>query len=181
MFLRRFAVYTVIALCFAPMLASAAQARKSVSASASSPYSPADQAFLDAHEAARLGNRERLAQLAAQLAGHPLAAYVEYWQLVARLTSDEPGITTSVAEFQIRHANTFIADRLRLDWALALGSRGDRARRGGRIIWWIDDANFSATWRWRATPRFRASRRSFSRAAQLLAFTRDSAGEGCWR
>jgi soluble lytic murein transglycosylase len=184
MLLRRFAVYTVVALSFAPILASAAQARKAVSTTASSPYSAADQSFLDAHDAARLGNRERLSQLAAKLADHPLAAYVEYWQLAARLTSDEPGIATSVAEFQIRQANTFVADRLRLDWALALGSRGDLAgleREAGKLIWWTDDSQLRC---YLALARYRASADQqaevYAREArQLLANTRDSAGEGC--
>jgi soluble lytic murein transglycosylase len=184
MLLRRLAVYTVVALSFAPLLADAAQARKAVQATVSSPYSPADQSFLDAHEAARLGNRERLAQLSAKLADHPLAAYVEYWQLAARLTSEEPGIATSVAEFQIRHANTFIADRLRLDWALALGSRGDYEaleREAGKLIWWTDDTQlrcYLALARYRGAAAQQAEVRA-REARQLLANTKDSAGEGC--
>ena len=78
----RFAVYMLAALVLAPN-ALAAPARAPTSAT--SELSAADQAFLSARDAIRIGDRERFAQAAARLNGHPLAPYIEYWQLLGRL------------------------------------------------------------------------------------------------
>ena len=183
--LRHFALYTAIALAMTAPLVLAAPAP---AAKRTTPPDPAlsadDQAFLDARDAVRLGNRERLTQLAARLTTHPLASYVEYWQLLQRLRPEDPSVATEVAAFQARYADTYIADRLRLDWALALGARGDLAgleREAARLVWNTDDSQlrcYLALARYRAAVAQQAD--VFAREArQLLANTRESAGDGC--
>ncbi|HYM47091.1 MAG TPA: transglycosylase SLT domain-containing protein, partial [Burkholderiaceae bacterium] len=179
------AVYTLIALAtlaLAPLPAPAAPARAPTASS--NDLSVADQAFLSARDAVRIGNRERLAQSAARLADHPLAAYIEYWQLLGRIQSGEPKVAADVAQFMRRHADTYIADRLRFDVALALASRGDYAgleREAVLLAWWTDDAQFRC---YLALSKYRRAgaqqAENFAREArQLLANTKDSAGEGC--
>ena len=183
---RRFAVYTALALTLAPTVSCAATPTppKVPTAAAEAPISADDQAFLDARDAARLGNQERLAQLAPRLAAHPLVSYVEYWQLVPRLRQDDPAIQADVTTFFTRYADTYIADRLRLDWALALAARGDFAgfdREAARLTWGLDDGQlrcYIALSRYRSSADQQAELHA-REARQLLANTRDSAGEGC--
>jgi soluble lytic murein transglycosylase len=183
---RRFAVYTALALALATTLAGAATQPppKRVPAAAEVALSAEDQAFLDARDAARLGNRERLAQLATKLTAHPLVSYVEYWQLVPRLRQEDPAIASDVANFFARHVETYIADRLRLDWALALAAGGDFTgfdREVANLVWGHDDGQlrcYIALSRYRGASSQQAE--TYAREArQLLANTRDSAGEGC--
>ncbi len=181
-----FAVYTFIALtasAFAPVSVHAAPARASA---ASGDLSVADQTFLSARDAARAGDRDRLAQSATRLPAHPLANYVEYWQLLQRIRSDEPSAADDVAQFMRRHADTYISDRLRLDWALALARRGDYPgleREAAQLLpgWWDDDSQlrcYLALSKYRKAVAQQAD--VFARdARQLLANTKDSAGDGC--
>src|SRR6187431_3576524 len=104
----RLAVYTLAAVALAPVSAIAAPVR--TPAAATSELSAPDQAFLSARDAVRVGDRERLAQAAARLADHPLAAYIEYWQLLGQIRSAEPKAASEVAQFMSRHAGTYIAD-----------------------------------------------------------------------
>jgi soluble lytic murein transglycosylase len=183
---RQFAVYTALALALATTVSCAATptSAKGATAAAEAPISADDQAFLDARDAARLGNRERLAQLAPKLTAHPLVSYVEYWQLVPRLRQDDPAIQTDVSTFFARYGDTYIAARLRLDWALALAARGDFTafdREAAKLVWGQDDGQLRC---YIALSRYRTSADQqaelFAREArQLLANTRDSAGEGC--
>jgi soluble lytic murein transglycosylase len=183
---RHLAVYTalVLAIVAAPTnAASPANAKRPVAA-ADLVLSPDDQAFLDAREAARTGQRERLAQLAARLPAHPLVSYVEYWQLTARLRTDDAAVAADVANFLARHPDTYIGDRLRLDWALALAARGDFAafdRQAAQLVWNTDDNQlrcYAALSRYRSASDQRADAVARD-ARQLLANTRDSADEGC--
>lgn len=183
------AVYTLAAAALAdpaPALAAASKgstATRPAAAATAPALSAADQTFLDARDAARAGNRARLAQLAPQLAAHPLAAYVEYWQLAPQLRND-PSAAAQVEDFFARHAGTYIADRLRLDWALALADRGDFTgfdRETAQLIWNTDDSQLRC---YAALSRYRVASGSQAdvvarEARQLLANTRDSAGEGC--
>jgi len=183
---RRFAVYTALAFALSAPLGCAATTAPHARAAASAEpaISAQDQAFLSARDAARLGNRERLAQLAAQLTAHPLASYVEYWQLALRLRQDDPAVASDVEAFFARHANTYIADRLRLDWALALAARDDFTgfdRESAKLVWNTDDGQlrcFIALSRYRTAAGQQAEAQA-REARQLLANTRDSAGEGC--
>jgi len=181
MLLRRVAPFALIAAaCIAASPVGAmAQGR---SAPARSDSLSADDAFMAAREAVRVGDRERLAMLAERVKGHPLAAYVEFWQLQTRLRTDEPArIDAAVAEFFARHPDTFLADRLRLEWLLALGMRRDfdaYAREQPALIWG-DDAQircYSMLARYLREGRSEALARE---ARQLLAGTRESGTEGC--
>lgn len=177
----RLAVYTLVLVALAPIVALAAPPRAQAPASE---LSAADQAFLAARDAVRIGDRERLAQAATRLTNHPLAVYVEYWQLLGYIRSTEPRATAEVAEFMNRHAGSYIADRLRFDLALALASRGDYQgfeREAAQLAWWTDDAQFrcyAALSKYRHTAGRQAE--AFAREArQLLANTANPAGEGC--
>lgn len=171
----------VIAALLAAMPPFAAQA--AAPAPAQAPLSAADQAFLAARDASRNSDRAKLAQLAPQLTSHPLAAYVEYWQLAARLRTDA-AVAPKVEEFQARYPDTYVSDRLRLDWALALADRGDFSgfeREAAQLVWNTDDNQLRC---YTALAKYRnasgAQLEVLARdARQLLANTRDSAGEGC--
>ncbi len=84
------------------------------------PAAPSDERFLVAREAYRAGDRVRLEKVAAELKGHDLEAYVDYWRLAARL----PDLDAAAArEFLAAHERTYIAEKLRSDWLKALGKR----------------------------------------------------------
>jgi soluble lytic murein transglycosylase len=178
------AVYMLVAACALACTPALAANGSQESVAGIPPLPAADQRFLAARDAARAGDRSKLAQLAPQLASHPLAAYVEYWQLVPRLRSADPVVVTEVESFFTRHADTYIADRLRLDWSLALADRGDFTgfeREAGRLVWNTDDTQVRC---YSLLSRYRNASGSQSdvvarEARQMLANTRDSAGEGC--
>jgi soluble lytic murein transglycosylase len=145
----------------------------------------ADDVFLAARDAARTGDRERLATLAPRLpADYPLASYLAFWQLLARLKVDEAtNVDAAVASFLERYPGTYLADRARLEWALALGARADWARfeKERKELIWGDDNQircYAQLSRYHGTPE--AQRSEVAREARrLLASTRDSAAEGC--
>jgi soluble lytic murein transglycosylase len=181
--MRFIAVHTLVAAGFlacAPGFA-ATSAR---STATTPPLSATDQAFMDVREAARVGDRARIAQLAPQLSGHPLARYVEYWQLLPALRDGDPAIDAAVGDFFKRYEGTYVAERMHLDWALALANRGDFTgfeREARQLVWNGDDTQLRC---YEALARVRnASSSQIDAAArearQLLANTRDSAGEGC--
>ncbi|MGH6622957.1 MAG: transglycosylase SLT domain-containing protein [Burkholderiaceae bacterium] len=178
----RFAVYTAL-VCVLPFFTAAAQVPKAI-VKAPNELSVADQAFLAARDAARVGDREKLAVLSRSLASHPLKAYVEYWQLVPRLRTSDPSVAADVAAFIGRHPNTYIADRLRLDWVLALGEKGDFSTFDSEsklLVWNTDDSQyrcFAALSQYRATSGTQADVLARD-ARQMLANTKDSAGVGC--
>lgn len=167
----------LLSLLFA-LLLGPAQARTNARSVAPS----ADDAFIAAREAVRVGDRERLALLAAQVKGHPLASYVEFWQLLPHLRSDEPAsVDAAVAEFLARHQGTYLADRLRLEWLLALGARRDfeAFTRELPALVWGDDAQircYSMLARYLRSERGEALARE---ARRLLSATRESGTEGC--
>ena len=183
---RRIAVYTALVLALSPVFAGAAApaAPKRPAAVGGVTLSAEDQAFLDARDAAQRENQERLNQLASQLRTHPLVSYVEYWQLAARLRLDDPAIANEVSNFFARYPETYIADRLRLDWALALAVRGDFTgleREAAKLVWGTDDGQlrcYLALARYRSAVGQQADLLA-REARQLLASTRDSAGDGC--
>ena len=95
-------------------------------ASSTPAVSAADAHIVEAREALRRNDRARLAALKASTgaARHPLASWVDYWELGTRLN------TVSVAEvdgFLSRWTGTYVEDRLRNDWLLELGRRRDWA------------------------------------------------------
>src|SRR3569833_1315510 len=83
-----------------------------------------DDAVVDAYQAWKAGNRAKLAQLLPQVQGHPLEAWVAYWELRARLDTAQP---QEVQDFFTKYAGTYQEDRLRNDWLLLLGQRRDWA------------------------------------------------------
>ncbi len=85
---------------------------------------PGDSTIVDAREALRQKNRPRLAALKQQAAGHPLAMWVDYWELGNRLNE---ATVDEVEAFYTRWSGTYVEDRLRNDWLLELGRRRDWA------------------------------------------------------
>ncbi len=80
----------------------------------------------EAHEAQRKKDRKRLAALnqVAQAQRHPLAPWVDYWELGLRLYEvSQPEVNA----FYARWPGTYVEDRLRNDWLLELGRRRDWA------------------------------------------------------
>ncbi|WP_051236908.1 transglycosylase SLT domain-containing protein [Ottowia thiooxydans] len=115
-----------------PGLLAAQGARPGAPQSASAPGS--DGIILDMREAARRGDKARLAALLPLARGHALEPWAAYWEMKARL--DEANVL-DVQDFLSRYAGSYQEDRLRNDWLLLAGKRRD----------W---AGFSAEW-----PRFR--------------------------
>ncbi len=85
---------------------------------------PGDNAVTDAREALRKKDKARLAALKSQAGGHPLAQWVEYWELSNRLNE---ATVDEVEAFYTRWSGTYVEDRLRNDWLLELGRRRDWA------------------------------------------------------
>ena len=96
---------------------------------AATPVAPAqnaDATLVDAREALRKKDRGRLAvdRAAALAANHPLAMWVDYWELTNRLGEV---LQAEVSTFNARWSGTYVEDRLRNDWLLELGRRRDWA------------------------------------------------------
>ena len=94
-------------------------------AATSSGALPSDP-IVQAREALRVGDKPKLSALRQSVvaAGHPLAAWVDYWDLSQRLTNATVG---EVEAFYERWPRTYVEDRLRNDWLLELGRRRDGA------------------------------------------------------
>jgi soluble lytic murein transglycosylase len=144
-----------------------------------------DAAVLAAREAFAAGDRNRLAMAAAGIGEHPLRSYGEFWSLLLRLRSDRSGdlvaLDAAVADFFARHPGTYVADRVRLEWLLALGSRRqfDVLLRELPPLVWGDDAQLRC---YQMLARYVGQERGKAigtEAAALLAATRESATEGC--
>jgi len=142
----------------------------------------ADDAFMAAREAVRVGDRERLSMLAERVKGHPLAAYVEFWQLQPRLRIDEAErVDAAVADFLAKYPGTYLADRMRLEWMLALGARRafEAFTREQTALVWGDEPQircYAMLARYLRDGRTDALARE---ARQLLSGTRESGTEGC--
>ena len=108
-------VYAALAaaLCAAILIAPSARAQSS-----------GDLAVLDARDALRRHDRARLAADRAIVLEeqHPLAAWVEYWELGNRLSEAR---VDEVEAFYARYSGSYVEDRLRNDWLLELGHRRD--------------------------------------------------------
>ena len=81
---------------------------------------------VDAREALRKRDRDRLAALRVQAAAeaNPLAMWVEYWELTNRIgEAQQPELNA----FADRWSGSYVEDRLRNDWLLELGRRRDWA------------------------------------------------------
>ncbi len=86
----------------------------------------ADDTVLQAREALRKNNKPALAtaRLAVNTARHPLAMWVEYWELGNRLAEAQQ---SELDSFYARWPGSYVEDRLRNDWLLELGRRRDWA------------------------------------------------------
>ena len=83
---------------------------------------PGDEAVLAAYDAYRAGDALKLERYAGKLEGHPLDPWIDYWSLAMRL-EDAP--SAQVQAFLDSHANTYVAELLRVDWLKVLGKRGE--------------------------------------------------------
>ncbi len=85
-----------------------------------------DELIVQAREALRRGDRAALAATleAVTQAHHPLAMWVDYWELSNRLADASQG---ELDAFYARWPGTYVEDRLRNDWLLELGRRRDWA------------------------------------------------------
>ena len=85
-----------------------------------------DEIVVQAREALRTKDRARLAaaRQAVGAAGHPLALWVDYWELSNRLGDAQQA---ELDAFYARWPGTYVEDRLRNDWLLELGRRRDWA------------------------------------------------------
>ncbi len=154
-----------------------------------------DEALLSAFEAASKGDRERLSALVRQndklWRSHPLAMYPEFWLLRLRLRSFEAParIDADVAAFIERNPQTFVADRLRLEWTQALGARAAGAgdwnafERERVAVVWADDAQLRC---WALLSRYQgadaAGKDALVREVRTaLAAHRESGSDGCMR
>ncbi len=88
---------------------------------------PSDEDFLAAKAAFERGQRSRFEALAPKLAGHVLAAYVEFWQLSLRL---DTASADDVQAYLVKWRDSPLADRLRADYLKVLGRRADWAAFG---------------------------------------------------
>ncbi len=90
---------------------------------AQAPNTAADDAFLALRDAATRSKAADVDRLAAQIpASYPLFAFAEYWKLKVR----QPDVSdAAIKRFIERYDGQFVADRLRNDWLLMLGKRGD--------------------------------------------------------
>jgi soluble lytic murein transglycosylase len=88
--------------------------------------SSADDTVVQAREALRKKDKAQLAAAvrAVNSAGHPLAQWVEYWELQNRLPEAQQG---ELDAFYTRWPGSYVEDRLRNDWLLELGKRRDWA------------------------------------------------------
>jgi len=86
----------------------------------------ADDAVVQAREALRKKDTAQLAaaRQAVNRAAHPLAQWVEYWELSNRLADAQQ---SELDAFYARWSATYVEDRLRNDWLMELGRRRDWA------------------------------------------------------
>src|SRR5262249_55866236 len=145
-----------------------------------------DEAFLAARDAASLGNRERFALAAARLRDHPLSSYVEFWRLQLRMRNDDPvRLSPDVNLFMTKNAGTYIADRLRLEWLVYLGTKHEFAafeRELPELVWGGDDAQLRclvALVRYQRNEGRRIDELA-REARQILSASREAGGDGCW-
>jgi soluble lytic murein transglycosylase len=86
----------------------------------------ADDPIVEAREALRKKDKPRLQALRDRVLGarHPLASWVDYWELGSRLAEAQQ---PELEAFFERWSGSYVEDRLRNDWLLELGRRRDWA------------------------------------------------------
>lgn len=85
-------------------------------------FATEDDAFLALRDASRSNDADKAVAIAARLADYPIPSYVAYYQLKPRIADAS---ADEVLAFIERYKGSAIADRLRNDWLLELGKRGD--------------------------------------------------------
>ncbi|WKB50662.1 lytic transglycosylase domain-containing protein [Eleftheria terrae] len=107
---------------WAALLAAASLCLAAQPSAAQAPVDP----VLDARDALRRRDAGRLALAKASATSqqHPLAQWVDYWELQNRLQQAD---AEELNAFFARWPDTYVADRLRNDWLLELGRRNDWA------------------------------------------------------
>ena len=103
---------------------SPAQAGAAQAASAAPAWPTQDALIQDAREALKKRDKSRLASLKAQALKqqHPLAPWVDYWDIGLRLMESSQ---SDLEAFYQRWSGSYVEDRLRNDWLLELGHRRD--------------------------------------------------------
>jgi len=86
------------------------------------PSTSEHQVVLDAREAFRKRDRAQLVNASVAARQHPLAQWIEYWELTNRLGGVQ---VDEIETFYARWPGTYVEDRLRNDWLLELGRRRD--------------------------------------------------------
>ncbi|MFT3848303.1 MAG: transglycosylase SLT domain-containing protein [Propionivibrio sp.] len=79
-----------------------------------------DDLLIAARDAARLGDRARLERIVPELRDHELESYAEYWLLQIDL-KNETVDPAAVKSFLARNEGSYLAERMRSDWAKQLG------------------------------------------------------------
>lgn len=87
-------------------------------------FATADDAFLALRDTARRGDAAKAAELAASLSNYPIPSYVDYYRIRPRI---KDATASEVLAFIEKYRGSAIADRLRNDWLLELGKRGEWA------------------------------------------------------
>ncbi|HPI59207.1 transglycosylase SLT domain-containing protein [Zoogloea sp.] len=86
---------------------------------------PGDERILLARDAARSGDRNRLA-LNAPATGHVLDPYPEYWALSNQIVRPSVDFDPArIHDFLERNAGSWLAEKLRGEWLRSLGKRGE--------------------------------------------------------
>ena len=85
---------------------------------------PGDERILLAKDAARTGDRHKLA-LNAPPTGHILDPYPEYWALSNQLARAGDVDFERIRDFLQRNAGSWVAEKLRSEWLRSLGKRGE--------------------------------------------------------
>lgn len=80
-----------------------------------------EKALLAARDAFLAGDKAKLARQAEKIRGHALDSYAAFWRLQLRLEEADPA---EVKDFLARNEGSVLAERLRRDWLVALGKRG---------------------------------------------------------
>jgi soluble lytic murein transglycosylase len=108
---------------FAPVLATLWLALPAAAQTpAAAPPNAGDRIVLEARDARRARDAGKLADARRRIAAlrHPLAPWVDYWELNNRLAEATPD---ELEAFYARWPGTYVEDRLRNDWLLELGRR----------------------------------------------------------
>lgn len=120
-------------ICRAVMVSSgvllvACSTSQSVSAQASA--SSADRIFIQLREAARRNDAPAAQRLAAQIPDYPAPGYVDYFRIKSQMFDSSGRALTDAPDddiraFLARYDGSAIADRMRNDYLVVLGARGD--------------------------------------------------------